>query len=136
MKLAKRNEQIVNLLLNGQEDYKIWEWISTISFYSALHYVKALLISHYQVFYLKIDSHKDIKTQLNLKKANSGLDSDVCDAYEQLYNYSRDMRYYFYKFEKRFNDDDIIQLAKDNYNNRLKKISGHVTKVLPKDIFP
>ena len=119
---AKHNEEFIKLIKeHGKNDYN--DWVITISFYAALHYIKAFLK------YRKVAvgfSHNQIDAQINpdSKTAKAKLPSKIYSAYHELYRSSRNARYtavYLSDFQEL-----LLEVSSNEAQKNLTDIKKHL----------
>ena len=118
---AKHNEKFIKLINDSIKD-DFFDWKITISFYAALHYLKAFLKLK-NVFggntHTQIDNL--INPNSNTKKIN--IPDNIYSSYQVLLNNSRNARYSVYK-----NSDFqvlLLKVKKDESNNLLKELKNY-----------
>jgi len=122
---AKHNEDFIKLIKkHGTNDYN--DWIITVCFYAALHYIKA---------YLKFKkvtagfSHNQIDEQINPnnKKSKARLPEKIYNSYYELYRSSRNARYtavYMNDFQKL-----LLEVNSKEAQEHLSDIKEHLKKI-------
>lgn len=89
---GKLNEKFYDFLINNAPSEFI-EWQITTLFYSALHYVKALLVKKKLP---RTNTHEQLEKVINPKNHHSPFDETSYYLYNELYRSSRSMRYDVY----------------------------------------
>jgi len=125
-----RNKEFFELLRNGEETYQKWEWITTVIFYSALHYVKATLFYVFNYRDNQINSHDKIRERLAELRRRQKLTRQFCDDYEALFSVGRIARYEYYEAFRQWDAERYIQQVEQDYVPTLSRIEVTVKGLL------
>ncbi|RMD93642.1 MAG: hypothetical protein D6813_03740 [Calditrichaeota bacterium] len=127
-KTAERNRAYYELLIKSGKKYQLWEWLLTILFYSALHYVKTFLAVVHQRPPNTITSHSALSVELSRLKRKKQLPKSIQRNYEKFRNYSRIARYHYLESYGDWNDPDFVQLVQVDcveFFNSIRKFVLH-----------
>lgn len=123
---AERNRAYFDLLIQSDSSYHLWEWLLTILFYSALHYMKTLLSLVHGKPPNTITTHKAISNELGRLKKSKILPKQIQQDYEKFANYSRIARYHYLENYDDWNDPDFVRLVKFDCTSKLERIRSFV----------
>jgi len=127
---ALRNKEYFNTLLTAPQEYQKWEWITTIIFYSALHYVKASLFVVFNYPDNKINDHLKIKIALSEQRKQKNISRKLHDHYNFLYDVSRIARYEYFSSFKEWDAERYISQVQDDYVRYFENIENEIMALL------
>lgn len=114
LRQAQHNEKLAQELLASME-YK--DWIITITFYAAIHYVEAAFFQNAKIVHTEISkprdykgSYHDYRTDMILKSYSSA----VWQSFRKLYEQSRIARYLYFRAERKFLEKPVQEYFSDS----------------------